>query len=86
LVYLLISVQNRSKLKREERLRLYNLTELIGRWSMVDIFVVGMMIALVHFKGLTEIKAAPGALFFLMVVILTMIAAMRFDPRLIWDD
>ena len=85
LVYLLISVQKRSPLFRSQRRRLYQLTEIIGRWSMVDVYVVGVMVALVHFGGLTEIKAGMGANFFLLVVIVTMFAAMRFDPRLIWD-
>ena len=85
LVYLLISSQRRSSLFRSQRRRLYQLTEIIGRWSMVDVYVVGVMVALVHFGGLTEIKAGMGANFFLLVVIVTMFAAMRFDPKLIWD-
>jgi len=85
LIYLLISVQKGSTRRRHERRRLYILTEVVGRWSMVDVYVVSIMIALVHFGGLTEISAGLGAVFFLLVVIVTMIAAMRFDPRLIWD-
>jgi len=85
LIYLLISVQSGSARHRKERRRLYVLTEIVGRWSMVDVYVVSIMIALVHFGGLTEITAGLGAVFFLLVVIVTMIAAMRFDPRLIWD-
>jgi paraquat-inducible protein A len=64
---------------------LYRLVERIGRWSMLDIFVVTMTVALVRFKSLAEITAGPGALAFGSVVILTMLAAMQFDPRLIWD-
>jgi paraquat-inducible protein A len=71
--------------RQRERKRLYQLTEIIGRWSMVDVYVVSIMIALVHFGGLTELTAGMGAVFFLLVVVATMIAAMRFDPRLIWD-
>ena len=85
LIYLLISVQKRSKLRQDERIRLYRLTEIIGRWSMVDVYVVAVMVALVHFGGLTEIKPGTGANFFLLVVVVTMFAAMRFDSRLIWD-
>jgi len=85
LIYLLISVQKRSKLRQDERIRLYRLTEIIGRWSMVDVYVVAVMVALVHFGGLTEIKPGTGANFFLFVVVVTMFAAMRFDSRLIWD-
>ncbi len=85
LIYLLISVQKRSCMHRQRRKKLYVLTEIIGRWSMVDVYVVGVMTALVHFAGLTEIKPGIGANFFLLVVILTMFAAMSFDPKLIWD-
>lgn len=85
LVYLLISVQHNKQIHQKRRKKLYVLTEIIGKWSMVDVYVVAIMIALVHFGGLTEIKAGEGANYFLLVVIVTMIAAMRFDPRLIWD-
>ena len=70
---------------QQRRKKLYILTEIIGRWSMVDVYVVGVMTALVHFGALTEIKPGMGANFFLLVVILTMLAAMSFDPKLIWD-
>ena len=86
LIYLLISVQKRSCLHRQRRKKLYVLTEIIGRWSMVDVYVVGTMIALVHFGGLTEITPGMGANFFLLVVIMTMLSAMSFDPKLIWDN
>jgi len=85
LIYLLVSVQRGWTIRKKERQRLYTLTEIIGRWSMVDVYVVSIMIALVHFGDLTEIAAGPGAVFFLLVVIVTMLAAMRFDSRLIWD-
>ena len=85
LIYLLISAQKLSCTRQRQRRHLYRLTEIVGRWSMVDVYVVGIMVALVHFGGLTEIKAGAGANFFLLVVIVTMFAAMRFDPRLIWD-
>ena len=85
LIYLLFSVQFKSALKRRERQRLYTLTEIIGKWSMVDVYVVAVMIALVHFEGLTVISADSGAIYFLLVVVTTMLGAMRFDARLIWD-
>jgi paraquat-inducible protein A len=85
LLYLLISIQKRSSLRQDERIKLYRLTEVIGRWSMVDVYVVAIMVALVHFGGLTEITPGTGANFFLLVVVVTMFAAMRFDSRLIWD-
>ncbi len=85
LIYLLVTVQKKSCIQQRTRTRLYRLTEIIGRWSMVDVYVVGTMVALVHFGGLTEVKAGMGANFFLLVVIVTMFSAMSFDPRLIWD-
>ena len=85
LIYLLISVQKKSSLQQKTRTKLYRLTEIIGRWSMVDVYVVATMVALVHFGSLTQIKAGMGANFFLLVVIMTMFSAMAFDPRLIWD-
>jgi len=85
LIYLLLSVQRRSPLRRNQRTRLYRLTELVGRWSMVDVFVVALLVALVQVGNLATIEPAMGAVAFASVVILTMLAAMTFDPRLIWD-
>lgn len=85
LMYLLISVQRRSHLRSRERTRLYRVTELIGKWSMVDIYVVTVLVALVQFGNLSDIVAGPAALYFGAVVILTIFAANSFDPRLIWD-
>jgi paraquat-inducible protein A len=85
LIFLLISVQRKSSWRRQDRTRLYRIVEVIGRWSMVDIFVVTILVALVHLGGLATIHAGPGALFFGAVVVITMFAAMGFDPRLIWD-
>jgi paraquat-inducible protein A len=86
LSYLLLSVQRRSPLRRQQRTRLYRLTELVGRWSMVDVFVVALLVALVQVGNLATIEPAMGAVAFASVVILTMLAAMAFDPRLIWDN
>ncbi len=85
LIYLLLSVQLHSRSRPMDRLRLYRFTEFVGRWSMVDVFVVTVLVALVRLGNVAEIEAAPGALFFAGVVILTMLAARTFDPRLIWD-
>ena len=85
LVYLLISVQMRSGWRPRERTRLYRITETIGRWSMVDVFVVSILVALVRLGNLASVTAQTGAIFFCAVVILTMLAATSFDPRLIWD-
>ncbi|MCW4151771.1 paraquat-inducible protein A [Halomonas sp. 18H] len=67
------------------RTRLYRLTEFIGRWSMVDIFVVAVLVALIRAGQLMSITPGPAALAFGAVVVITMLAAMSFDPRLIWD-
>lgn len=85
LSYLLISVHRGSAIRAKERTRLYRITEFIGRWSMVDVFVVAILTALVHMGALVEVKPGWGAAAFAGVVILTMIAARSFDPRLIWD-
>ena len=85
LMFLLISVQRKSSWRQKDRTRLYRITEIIGRWSMVDIFVVTILVALVNLGALATIHAGPAAIFFGGVVVITMFAAMSFDPRLIWD-
>jgi paraquat-inducible protein A len=85
LTFLLISVQRKSQWRPKDRTRLYRITEAVGRWSMVDIYVVTILVALVKLGSLATIEAGPGAIFFAGVVIITMFAAMSFDPRLIWD-
>ena len=85
LTVLLISVQRRSVWQPFQRTRLYRLVELVGRWSMLDVYVVTILAALVQIGSLATIKAGPAALAFGAVVVLTMFAAMEFDPRMIWD-
>ncbi len=85
LIYLLLSVQRRSAIRARERTVLYRVTELIGRWSMVDVFVVAVLAALVQMGNLATIYPGAGATAFAGVVVLTMLAARSFDPRLIWD-
>jgi len=85
LTFLLISVQRKSSRWLKERTRLYRLTEIVGRWSMVDIYVVTLLVALVHLGNLATIYAGPGAVFFGAVVVITLFAAESFDPRIIWD-
>jgi paraquat-inducible protein A len=85
LIFLLISVQRKSAWRPKDRTRLYRITEAVGRWSMVDIYVVTILVALVNLGNLATIKAGPGAGFFAAVVVITIFAAMSFDPRLIWD-
>jgi len=86
LSYLSFSVQRKSKWRPVDRTRLYRIAELVGRWSMVDVYVVTILVALVHLGTLATIEAGPAAIYFCGVVIVTMFAAMSFDPRLIWDN
>ncbi len=85
LSFLLISVQRKWKWRPKDRTRLYRIAEAVGRWSMVDIFVVTILVALVKLGGLATIDAGPAASYFAAVVVTTIFAAMSFDPRLIWD-
>lgn len=85
LTFLLISVQRGSIESNADRARLYRLVELIGRWSMLDVFVDTFTVALVQLQPLMSVEPGAGVMFFAAVVVLTMMAAETFDPRLIWD-
>jgi len=86
LAYLLISVQLRSRWRPADRTRLYRITERVGRWSMVDVYVVAVLVALVNLGSLVTIQAGMGTIFFAAVVVLTMFSAMALDSRLFWDQ
>ncbi len=86
LAYLLITVQRGSLGGSGERTRLYRMVKFIGRWSMLDVFVDTFTVALVQLQPLMFVEPGPGVVFFAAVVVLTMIAAESFDPRLIWDS
>lgn len=85
LILLLASVHWRWRWRPKDRTTLYRLTELVGRWSMVDIYVVTILVALVKLGAVAAIEAGPAAVYFAAVVVITMFAAENFDPRLIWD-
>lgn len=85
LCILLVSTHRQSPWARRGRARLYRLLEFVGQWSMLDIFVVALLVSLVDFHTVAEVRAGPGAVAFGAVVVLTMLASMSFDPRLIWD-
>jgi paraquat-inducible protein A len=85
LTLLLITVQRGSHWARKERSKMYRFVELIGYWSMLDVIVVALVAALVKFQALADIEPRPGILFFGLVVVFTMLSAMSFDPRLIWQ-
>lgn len=86
MAYLLIMVQLGSDIRKKEKTRLYLIAEVMGRWSMVDIFVVALLAALIQFGELSNIQAGPAGMAFAAMVILTMFSAMAFDPKLIWDQ
>ena len=85
LAYLLITVQRGSVASNRDRARLYRLVEIIGRWSMLDVFVDTFTVALIQLQPLMSVEPGPGVVFFMAVVVLTMLAVESFDPRLIWD-
>ncbi|WP_282339054.1 MULTISPECIES: paraquat-inducible protein A [Pseudomonas] len=83
---LLYSVQRRQPLSARKRILMYRFIEWIGRWSMLDIFVIAILVTAVNFGAFARVEANPGAVAFACVVVLTMLAAITFDPRLIWDN
>jgi paraquat-inducible protein A len=85
LSFLAISVGRWSRYRPRQRAALFRLVDFVGRWSMLDVFVVTLMVGLVQFGAFADIEAGPGAAAFAAVVLLTMLAAKSFDPRLIWD-
>jgi len=85
LTFLLLSVHLRSTWRLRQQTKLYGLVELIGRWSMLDIFVVALLASLVRAGALAQVDPGTGAAAFGMVVVLTMLASLSFDPRLLWD-
>jgi paraquat-inducible protein A len=85
LFLMLLTTQRGLASHLHRRTRLYRVVELIGRWSMIDIFVDSILVALVQFNGIVTIEPGAGAVAFAAVVILTMLAAESFDPRLMWD-
>jgi paraquat-inducible protein A len=86
LAYLLVSVQRGSARNSEQRTRMYRIVEIVGRWSMVDVFVDTFTASLVQLQPLMAVEPAPGLLFFAAVVVFTMLAVESFDARLIWDS
>ena len=86
IAWLCWSVSSGHGKSHQERTRLYRAAELVGKWSMTDVFVVAILVALIQLGGLLQITPGAAALAFGGVVIVTMIAAESFDPRLIWDE
>ncbi|HBC89638.1 MAG TPA: paraquat-inducible membrane protein A [Lentisphaeria bacterium] len=86
LLYLVISVKRGSIRNNIQKNRLYRMIDIIGRWSMVDVFVDTFTVALIQLQPLMSVEPGPGLLFFAAVVVFTMMAVDSFDPRLIWDS
>ncbi len=86
LTLLLLSVRRGSTWGLKHRIQLYRLVEMVGRWSMLDIYVLTILAALVQIQSMATVKAGTGSIFFGAVVVLTMFAAMEFDPRMMWDS
>jgi paraquat-inducible protein A len=84
--YLLFTVRSGSIKNNAQRIRLYRTVEIIGRWSMVDVFVDTFTVSLIQLQPLMSVEPASGLVFFAAVVVLTMLAVESFDPRLIWDS
>ena len=85
LTYLLLTIEGRARRRPKEQTRLYRLVEYIGRWSMIDMFMLSILVALVQLGQMATIVPGPGSICFAAVVVLTMLAASSFDPRLLWD-
>ncbi|QRX85056.1 paraquat-inducible protein A [Glaciimonas sp. PAMC28666] len=85
MILLTVTAQRKSRWRRLQRAKLYRIVEAIGRWSMLDVFVVSLLAGLVQISGFARITAGVGVAAFGSVVILTMLASLTFDPRLIWD-
>ena len=82
---LIVSVRFRWRWRPRDRTILYRTVESVGRWSMIDVFVISILVALVKLGNIATIEPGVGASCFAAVVVITMFAAASFDPRLIWD-
>ena len=85
LIVLLVSTQRGSAMRLHDRTRLYRIVEVVGRWSMIDVFMLSVVTALVQMGILAKVVPGLGAVAFASVVVLTMLASVSFDPRLMWD-
>ncbi|MFD2741442.1 paraquat-inducible protein A [Sulfitobacter aestuarii] len=85
IAFLAISVRHGSKVSNRARQLMFEVVEYIGRWSMIDIFVVAILSSLVQLRTLATINPGAASIFFALSVIFTMLSAQAFDPRMIWD-
>lgn len=86
LAFLLLTIQFKRKVNHLQRMKLYRVIQWIGKWSMMDLFVISIMVALIDRDQLLDFTPGPGAIAFGVVVVLTMLAAESLDSRLIWDN
>ncbi len=86
ILYLVYSIRYHARLAIHARIRLYEFVEFIGRWSMIDVFVVAILTALVQLGFIVSINPGSAAVFFALSVAFTMLSAQALDPRLIWDS
>ena len=82
---LAFTIQRHSHWRRHQRARLYRMLDAVGHWSMLDVYVVALLVGLVRFQGIAQVLPGPGIAAFGMVVVLTMLSSLSLDPRLIWD-
>jgi paraquat-inducible protein A len=85
IAFLAISVKRGSSISKSGRMGIYEVVEYIGRWSMIDVFVVAILSALVQLNTIAVVSPGPASLFFALSVIFTMLSAQSFDSRMIWD-
>lgn len=86
LALLLVQIQLRLPLVPLQAMKLYRVVSGIGRWSLLDLFMISILVALVDMGAVAQVAAGPGSTAFATVVVVTMLAARCFDPRLIWDQ
>jgi paraquat-inducible protein A len=86
LFIIFLTLSFKSKIDNTTKIKIYNYIKVIGKWSMVDIYVVALMASLIQLDEVFNIKAGIASMSFTLVVILTMIAAQKFDKRIIWDE
>ena len=85
IAYLALSMRQSGRSSPKWRHRIFEIVEFIGRWSMIDVFVVAILSSLVQFSLIASVKPGPAALAFALSVIFTMLSALSFDARMIWD-
>lgn len=86
LTLLAFTARRKSRWRQMERATLYRVLETVGHWSMLDVFVVVLLVGMVRFGAFASVEPGPGLLAFGGVVVLTMLASASFDPRLIWPE